>query len=1299
MVVLWIGAGAAAGIQLRLHQIATEWPVVRLAVEERSADALRQALDDLVDRGERAVDAAARVAAAPRGDPRPAFARLQTLRDRTGMSAVAVYGPGGDPIVWAGEHRGSVPWPVRQGEYDYFFHDGPLFAYLYFSRVLEDGRTAVAAVLLDAAVAVGDHPFAAAFADRYGITPRFTSPERAQGESVWDWATDRPIFSVSFVTLTQARWRDRVAWRGRWGVAGAIAASFVLLGVGWYRRRIGTPGVPVAIGTLAAFFLPWGLLVGVEGLFSPLRFVLPLPGDVALGELLVLLAGGAVWLLTRTPRGGAVLPLPLLARVVAAALVVPAALLLVERSTADGSFAASTTASIALHLAAALLITIPLFLLLYQRRGDSRKPGAWYAVLALLLSAVLGVTVALSWRPEQEFPLWTGALWGIPFALFLLAFARSASSGRTFRMWLAAGWIAGTATVPSLWVLHTEARLAEAAREIARLGTEVDPFLDFLLRQFADTVLFLGAEGEKGVNLLYQSWVASGLAEEGYEARLTIWERGVPRAELQLSDLDLPPRVVSDMLAEAQAADAPVLEHYTQMEAVHYLLMVPLPGDRVVSVTVPPRRSLGRATAVARFLDPMDGTGVDPDRESLSLIPVSVSSPAAAETQAGAGQPGSVRWIRTGAGWRSEARVGFPSGPMHVHLLIHADPLSLLIARGLLVQFLILASFCVLWGVARTLCGEPFGLPASRWSWIGSFRGRLTLALFAFFLLPTLTFSVVAYGALSRSVEETAEALARSSLQLAAPFAATVPLPELGGYVRSDLLLYREGVLSAATAPEVIELGLFHTWLSPDVYLAFRGGEEMEQTEERRLSANEYVVAYRRLESGEVLAVPTPLASGEIARRRRDLTDIVLLVSLLGAGLSVVLSFFVGRALSRPIDELSGAAAAVGSGNLRVRLPEERKDEFGSVYRSFNRMVRRLRRARGALVRETRRTEAIVAEAGTGVLALDEEGRVALVNPRACEILGARIRVGERLPTGGAMLESVTAATRTFWQSGAVERGEEIETGGRVARLRLRRLESPEGSGGAVLAIEDITDEIRSARVLAWGEMARQVAHEIKNPLTPIKLAVQHIRRAHGDRRADFGEILDRNVDAVLREIDRLGDIARAFSRFGTPDQATGGLEAVDVPQVLDETLTLYRGGQDGIGYHLDIAPGTPLVHARTGELKEVLVNLLENARDALDGTGEIRICASALADGRWVGIEVADTGEGIPAESLARVFEPQFSTRSSGTGLGLAIVRRLVESWGGEVSIRSEPRVGTTVRLRLRAAGKTGAPHPQPGR
>jgi nitrogen fixation/metabolism regulation signal transduction histidine kinase len=369
--------------------------------------------------------------------------------------------------------------------------------------------------------------------------------------------------------------------------------------------------------------------------------------------------------------------------------------------------------------------------------------------------------------------------------------------------------------------------------------------------------------------------------------------------------------------------------------------------------------------------------------------------------------------------------------------------------------------------------------------------------------------------------------------------------------------------------------------MSPGVFLRLASGEETTARETDNVAGESYLTAYQSLRPTGTLAAPNVLTAGDTAARQREIRDLILLAALLGGFLSLVLSLAVGRALAGPIGRLRRAAAAVGNGRLRVRLPEQPGDEFGQLFASFNRMVRRLRRAR--------------------------------------------------------------------------------------------------------------TQEVRTARVLAWGEMAQQIAHEIKNPLTPIKLSVQHLRRAYRDEREDFGAILETNVDQILIEIDRLAEISRAFSRYGAPAAEAGPLTDVDVGTAVRAALALYRAGESQVAYADRVEPGLPPVRARPGELHEVLMNLLENARDAVTAGGRIEVRAQA-SDGR-IELEVADDGVGITADLMPRIFDPHFSTRSTGTGLGLAIVRRLVESWGGSVDAMSEKDVGTVVRMRLLPAQRADGP------
>jgi len=248
-------------------------------------------------------------------------------------------------------------------------------------------------------------------------------------------------------------------------------------------------------------------------------------------------------------------------------------------------------------------------------------------------------------------------------------------------------------------------------------------------------------------------------------------------------------------------------------------------------------------------------------------------------------------------------------------------------------------------------------------------------------------------------------------------------------------------------------------------------------------------------------------------------------------------------------------------------------------------------------------------------------------------------------------------------------------------------LEAPPSEFAPVFAAFDqMTEDVRKAReaqervarIVAWGEMANQVAHEIKNPLTPMRLGIQHLRRVLSDKRTPIGPVLEATTARILAEIDRLDRIARAFSRFGAPASERGPLEAVSLPRLAREVAELYRLGPEGAEVAIEVEGEVPAV-ARADEVKEALVNLLENSRSARAGTIRIRIQGATFA--------VEDDGCGIPAELLPRIFEPRFSTSTSGSGLGLPIVKRLAEGWGGRVEVESEVGRGTLVRLHLKPA------------
>ena len=311
------------------------------------------------------------------------------------------------------------------------------------------------------------------------------------------------------------------------------------------------------------------------------------------------------------------------------------------------------------------------------------------------------------------------------------------------------------------------------------------------------------------------------------------------------------------------------------------------------------------------------------------------------------------------------------------------------------------------------------------------------------------------------------------------------------------------------------------------------------------------------------------------------------------------------------------------------------------------------------------------------MVAVDADGRVTLINPRAVALLPAGAAPGAL--ADGVLDAPLAERLRRFLSSGTEQEEFDIERAGGV-QLHVRLTRLLRGARGAVITLDDLSELARAQRVLAWGEMARQVAHEIKNPLTPMRLGMQHLRRAHGDARVDFDQVLEQNVDRMLAEIDRLDEIARAFSRYGMVPEEQAQAGPVDVAAVVEDVVRLEQLGAGEVAWSVDGAAAPVMALAREAELREVLLNVLENSRHAESAVVRVSLANSDSA----VRIVVQDDGHGIAPDVLPRVFEPHFSTRTSGSGLGLAISRRMIEGWGGGIDVASTPGEGTMVTIRL---------------
>jgi len=1288
LLVLGVVVGFSA--EAHLARISAQWEPTARDREREVRDRLAQALDGVLEASETGAARLVQLPLSPLSGE--GLSGIPVGTRPPGVDALAIFGPAGELVAWDGHHQGPIPRAARLGLVPYLYRESALFGYLYVTRALPDGvGTAVAASLLrsdlPASLAGTASDFVSRFSRVGGGRIQIARPDRLDAESIWDfrWEGD-VLFSVSHVPESQDEVRDRVRswWRG---------LVLLLLFLAWGAVTRGSRWLPgsgaLGAGALVAIvgLLPVRALFGSPRIFSPADFLLPGPLPLTLGALLTAAATGVVALGVLRLSSPRRFP-PLLAALVGAAVALWPLRLLGEGASRD--LLASPDALWTMVPATAVLLLTLLWAPVALPRPLAPPSGAsdrgapmpalrtGWMTLSVVLSALLGFSVALVANRAGAVPLWAAGLWVLP----LLALAQANVRGPMkpgLRMRLALLVATGTLALSWGWGLRVEARMIEAEARVARLGVRPDPFLEFLLFRWAEEVGNLSGSGRDLVELLYGAWTGSGLAREGVPVWLTGWTaEGVPGEELRIGVSGTRPPLPPELLLTNGFGNESRIRPLDRADA-QYVMAVPV-RDGWVTAILPPRRGISRDSPLGPLFSPAQG---EPD--PLALVPL------AANESVAIGDTPEVRWIATPDGWRGEVILAYPDQMYRGHLTLRLPGPLLLLARGALLFLVGGLALLLLEGVGARLVADD------RIQWrrsgraLASFRGRVTLALFGFFLIPTVLFGVLADRTLSAASLRTAETLAERAARDAGGWFADAggAMDLLASRVGSDLLLYEEGQLAAGSQRELVELGLYEGWLPPSVHRELAEGARLLTTASASLGGWRYVVAYQRLPGGQVLAAPAPLQAGATAVRQREIADLLLFALFLGGAFSILLALLVGRALSRPIQTLQVASERVGSGNMRVHLPEDRGDEFGAVFGAFNRMVDGLARTRRALLRSSRRTRTIVEEVATGLIAVDPQGRVTLANPRAEAFIGGSLprHVGilGSTPAGSGVRVELARWVEAFLAEGTEEGTTELASGDRRFRVQARRIPGKGEGGGAVLALEDVTDELRTERILAWGEMAQQVAHEVKNPLTPMKLGVQHIRRAWEAGSPDFDRILARNVDAILIEIDRLAGIATSFSRFAAPARlGVEPLEAVNLEGVIQEVMALYGAGEGPVLFRAVLAPELPPVVGRAREVKEVLVNLLENARAVLPDGGEVEIRVVRHTEPDALQVEVLDTGPGIPSDLLPRIFEPHFSTRSSGTGLGLAIVRRLVASWGGSVRAENRGEGGVRVAFRM---------------
>ncbi|MGU3493175.1 ATP-binding protein [Xanthobacteraceae bacterium A53D] len=426
---------------------------------------------------------------------------------------------------------------------------------------------------------------------------------------------------------------------------------------------------------------------------------------------------------------------------------------------------------------------------------------------------------------------------------------------------------------------------------------------------------------------------------------------------------------------------------------------------------------------------------------------------------------------------------------------------------------------------------------------------------------------------------------------------------------------------------------------------------------------------------------------------------VITLIVLLSA---VWLGINFSKWLVAPIRRLMSAADHVASGNLDVQVPVYRSEgDLAALGETFNKMTQELRTQREAILTardqiDSRRrfTEAVLSGVGAGVIGLDAQERITILNRSAERLLGlseveALSRpLAEVVPETAALLAEAEHARQRSVQGNITLM---IDGRERTFAVRVTTEQSPEADHGWVVTLDDITELITAQRTSAWADVARRIAHEIKNPLTPIQLSAERLKRKFGKHVTQDREVFDQCTDTIIRQVGDIGRMVDEFSSFARMPKPV--VDSQDLAETARQIVFLMRVGHPEVVFDTEIPPSLPARYDRR-LVSQALTNILKNAAEAIEavpvdvrGQGRIRVRAERL--GEDLVIDIIDNGTGLPQESRNRLLEPYVTTREKGTGLGLAIVGKIMEEHGGGIELHDSPEGrGAWIRLRLRADG-----------
>lgn len=432
---------------------------------------------------------------------------------------------------------------------------------------------------------------------------------------------------------------------------------------------------------------------------------------------------------------------------------------------------------------------------------------------------------------------------------------------------------------------------------------------------------------------------------------------------------------------------------------------------------------------------------------------------------------------------------------------------------------------------------------------------------------------------------------------------------------------------------------------------------------------------------------------------------VLLLIALVIVFLATWFGFHMARSITGPIQELAEATSLVAAGDLTVNIEPRSEDEVGVLVHAFNRMTFDLRQGQDRLKQANvelqtsnleldqrrRYMEVVLQNVSAGVISLDSQGQLTTINASAAKLLkvsqadalGRSLRevIGaEQMPSIREFLNDLRASGKDSLRRQLTLEIQETKI---TLQVTVNTLHDEAGEFvGAVVVFDDLSDVVKAQRMAAWREVARRIAHEIKNPLTPIQLSAQRLRRRYLDQFASDEKVFDECTAMIVKQVEELKTLVNEFSNFAR--MPASNPEPNDLNALIHEAIVLYQQGHLDIQFTFTPDTSLPLCHLDRDQIKRVLINLLDNSVAAISSAGRIEIETRFDPSLAMVCLTVTDNGCGIAAEDKPRLFEPYFSTKKSGTGLGLAIVSTIIADHNGYIRVKDHHPRGTRIVVEL---------------